>query len=89
MSLERNLEDLERHAADFETRRGFTYSVLDGEDVIGCLYIYPSKRPGHDADVSSWVTESRAELDDVLWSAVTEWLAQAWPFERPHYAERS
>ena len=26
-------------------RRGFTYTVLDPEsrDVIGCLYIYPSK----------------------------------------------
>ncbi len=88
MSLERNLEDLVRHAADFEARRGFTYSVLDGEDVIGCLYIYPSKLDGHDADVSSWVTESRAELDTVLWSTVTEWLAQAWPFERPFYADR-
>jgi hypothetical protein len=88
MSLERNLEDLTRHAADFESRRGFTYTVLDGESVIGCVYIYPTKRPGHDAEVSSWVTAGRAELDVVLWAAVTEWLATAWPFAHPHYAAR-
>ncbi len=88
MSLERNLEDLVRHAKDFEERRGFTYSILDGEDVIGCLYIYPSKSEGYDADVSSWVTERRAPLDTVVWSAVTEWLATTWPFSRPRYADR-
>jgi hypothetical protein len=88
MSLERNHEDLVRHADDFQARRGFTYSILDGEDVIGCLYIYPSGREGHDADVSSWVTQPRAELDSVVWSAVTEWIARSWPFSRAYYAER-
>lgn len=88
MSLEANLEDLVRHARDFAERRGFTYSILDGEDVIGCLYIYPTTRDGHDAEVSSWVTESRAALDPVVWSTVTAWLAEAWPFSRPYYAER-
>ena len=89
MPLERNLQDLVDHAEDFEARRGFTYTVLDGEDVIGCLYVYPSKRAGHDADVRWWVTAARAELDPVLWSAVTDWLATAWPFADPDYAERS
>lgn len=89
MSLERNLQDLVRHAADFEARRGFTYTVLDGADVIGCLYIYPSNDPAHDAEVSSWVTASRADLDRVLWATVTGWLRTDWPFANPHYAERS
>ena len=88
MSLERNLEDLVRHARDFQERKGFTYTVLDGEDVIGCVYIYPSKDPGHDAEVSSWVTERRADLDRVVWAAVTDWLRTAWPFANPSYAER-
>ena len=43
MSLEENLADLERHARDFADRTGFTYSVLDGDDVIGCVYVYPSR----------------------------------------------
>ena len=47
MSLADNLRDLENHARDFAERRGFTYTVLatDTTDVIGCVYIYPS-RPG-------------------------------------------
>jgi hypothetical protein len=88
MSLEQNLEDLVRHAGDFEARTGFTYSILDREDVIGCVYIYPTEREGHDAEVSSWVIERRAELDVVVWSTLSTWLAEVWPFSRPHYAAR-
>jgi hypothetical protein len=85
-----NLGDLERHAQDFEKRRGFTYTVLDSatEDVIGCVYIYPDKSGEHDARVLSWVRASRAEDDIELWRAVSDWLAADWPFERVDYAER-
>ena len=42
MTLDENRADLERHASDFESRTGFTYTVLSpGGDVIGCVYIYP------------------------------------------------
>ena len=88
MSLERNREDLVRHATDFVERRGFTYSVLDGDAVIGCVYVYPTDRPGHDAEVRSWVTESRADMDTVVYEAVTEWLREDWPFTDPYYAPR-
>jgi ribosomal protein S18 acetylase RimI-like enzyme len=89
--IDDNLRDLQGHADDFENRRGFTYTVLDpaSEDVIGCVYIYPSKSEEHDARVQSWVTARRAELDVPLWRAVADWLADAWPFERVDYAERS
>lgn len=89
MSLQRNRDDLVRHAQDFQRRRGFTYSVLDGEAVIGCVYIYPSERPDQDAEVSSWVTKSRAEMDVLLWSEVSQWLNEVWPFDRIDYAERT
>ena len=88
MTLERNRQDLERHARDFETRRGFTYTVLDGRAVIGCVYIYPTNQAGYDAEVSSWVTASRAEMDTVVWRALTEWIGEAWPFARFYYAAR-
>ncbi len=88
MSLQENRSDLVKHADDFERRTGFTYSVLHGGDVIGCLYIYPSSSPSHDADVRSWVRESAARLDVVVWSAVTVWLSTSWPFKNPHYASR-
>lgn len=88
MSLERNLQDLIRHAKDFEDRTGFTYSILDGDEVIGCLYIYPDKREEADAHVSSWVRESRAEMDVVVWRGISEWLETVWPFDSHRYASR-
>lgn len=86
MTLAENRADLERHARDFAARTGFTYTVLDdAEDVIGCVYLYPTKDDIHDVSVQSWVRASRAELDPVLRAAVAEWLASSWPFRRPLY----
>lgn len=86
MSLESNLEDLVRHSKDFEERRGFTYSILEGDEVIGCVYIYPDRRSDHDARISSWVRVSHVELDipvrDTLWT----WINEVWPFSNPYYA---
>lgn len=92
MTPEENLGDLRRHAKDFAARTGFTYTVLDpGGRVVGCVYIYPVKgeedAPGV-ADVHSWVRADRAELDVPLYTAVSEWLADAWPFTEIRYAPR-
>ena len=85
-----NLRDLEQHARDFAERTGFTFTVLrpGTEEVIGCLYIYPAQDEEHDAQVRSWVRADVAELDAPLHAAVTRWLAERWPFERPRYADR-
>lgn len=85
---EANLSDLQRHAADFAHRIGFTYTVLDPDapDVIGCVYIYPSR--GADAWVRSWVRADRADLDPALHEAVTEWVHTSWPFGTIDYAAR-
>jgi len=88
MSLEENLADLDRHAGDFALRKGFTYSVLDGDEVIGCVYLYPTKIDDYDVEAQSWVTAGRADLDRVLWETVSIWLAEAWPFQRVFYAPR-
>ena len=87
MPLEENLGDLEMHARHFEERVGFTYSVLDGDEVIGCVYIYPTDDA--DAHVRSWVSADRADLDVPLWQSMTEWLAIDWPFDSVDYAPRS
>ncbi len=93
MSLAENRRDLERHAADFADRSGFTYTVLgaaDGE-VIGCVYIYPPRGgPAGDgrAVVRSWVRADRAGLDPVLYRAVRDWLDGSWPFRSAEYAPR-
>ncbi len=84
MSPEQNLKDLERHRADFEARRGFTFTVLDpvDGDVIGCVYIYPTRQAGHDVQVQSWVRADHATEDDKLAQAVADWwLPTAW--QRP------
>jgi hypothetical protein len=84
MTLEENLADLRRHADDFSQRVGFTFTVLDpsDEDVIGCVYIYPSAREECDARVKSWVRADRSDLDGPLADAVARWLATDWPWER-------
>ena len=92
MTLEENLGDLVRHAEDFAARTGFTYTVLAPDEehvtVIGCVYIYPSERAGHDARVRSWVRAADAGLDAHLYRAVVDWLEAAWPFKRVDYAIR-
>jgi hypothetical protein len=88
MSLQQNLGDLEGHAQDFRERTGFTYSILDGDEVIGCVYIYPAEAAGVDASVRSWVRASRADMDPAVWRQLSRWLATDWPFERVEYAPR-
>jgi hypothetical protein len=90
MTLEQNRGDLERHAADFAARRGFTYTVLepDSDTVIGCVYIYPADEGGG-ASVMSWVRARDAHLDRPLHDAVSAWLERDWPFDRVVYAPRS
>lgn len=87
MTLDDNLGDLVMHADHFQRRLGFTYTVRSAkdDDVIGCVYVYPSDDPAVDATVRSWVRESHAELDAVLAAVVGEWLADAWPFTTIRY----
>jgi hypothetical protein len=92
MTLDENRVDLERHAADFAARTGFTYTVLgvgrESATVIGCVYVYPSPSPEFDARVHSWVRSEDADLDVLLYRTVRDWLAKSWPFERIEYAPR-
>ena len=84
MTLEQNCDDLCRHAADFDARTGFTFTVLEpaSGDVIGCVYLYPPDSAQADVTVQSWVRASHAGLDAPLADAVAEWLATAWPWRR-------
>jgi len=84
MPLEENLDDLRHHAEDFAGGAGFTFTVLEPRDgdVIGCVYLYPSRSEEHDVTVRSWVTARRAELDEPLADAVARWLEADWPWER-------
>src|SRR2546423_226857 len=82
MTVEENRGELERHAADFAARSGFTYAVRDPDDgaIVGCVYVYPAEDDEHDASARSWVRADRADLDEPLWRAVSEWLGAEGPF---------
>lgn len=88
MTLLENLADLEMHAREFVARTSFTYSILDHDEVIGCVYIYPAE-DDHDAEVRSWVRESRNEMDKVVWQSLCDWVTSDWPFRTYFYAPRS
>jgi hypothetical protein len=57
--------------------------------VIGCVYIYPDKTGGTEAEVRSWVKESRAKMDVPVWRVVDAWLEESWPFRSFDYAGRA
>jgi hypothetical protein len=90
LTLEANLADLRDHADDFSRGAGFTFTVLDpgDDDVIGCVYLYPSALPEWDVTVQSWVRVDRPELDVPLADAVTRWLATDWPWKRIDHCGR-
>ncbi|MFS8103256.1 hypothetical protein LFM09_39625 [Lentzea alba] len=87
-ALDCNLSDLRRHADDFAKRAGFTCSVLEGEEVIGCVHICPTRDDHTVARVDSWVRADRADLDKPLYDAVSAWPANDWIFPEVRYAPR-
>ena len=32
--------------------------------------------------------ESRSEMDVIVWSVLSKWIKEEWPFQNPHYAPR-
>ncbi|MCT4508096.1 MAG: hypothetical protein N4A48_04930 [Tepidibacter sp.] len=63
MTIEENLEDLQRHQSEFLDRTAFTYTVmsLDEKICLGCVYINQSKQKNFDAEVYLWARESEIE----------------------------
>jgi hypothetical protein len=88
MTLDQNLADLEQHRREFVAGEAFAYSVLDGDDVIGCVYIAPDGSGAADAMVRSWVRASRAERDPDLAVEIDQWLGEAWPLRSRRWPGR-
>lgn len=84
LTLEQNLIDLGWHQKEFQMRRSFAYTVVDLAEsvVLGCVYIEPTRKRGHDAVVFLWVRQSQLAggLESRLYSRVKEWIAKDWPF---------
>lgn len=80
--LEQNRADLARHWAEFETRRGYAYTVLapDGSRCVGCVYMNPA--PDGAMRLTYWVVEDQlaGELDEHLFRETLAWVGRSWPF---------
>tara|TARA_E500000075_G_scaffold129465_1_gene137220 strand:- start:45 stop:545 length:501 start_codon:yes stop_codon:yes gene_type:complete len=93
LTLRQNLIDLGWHEKEFQNRTSFAYTMVapDESEVLGCVYVYPTDKAGHDAEIFLWVRESEVanDLDEALFEVVQRWLASAWPFVNPAYPGRT
>jgi len=93
LTLEQDLIDLGWHQKEFQRRSSFAYTVmaLDESQCLGCMYIFPSGEDGYEVDIYCWVRKSELGkgLDEVLFSAIEEWIAKEWPFQKVRFPGRS
>jgi hypothetical protein len=96
---EYNYVDLVWHECEFRDHGSFTYVLRDGDNgYLGCCYLYPmgGRTPltdellANDVDVTWWVTPTAYEAGYYrkTYHALQTWLADAFPFESPHYSNR-
>lgn len=92
LSLKQNLIDLGWHQKEFQRRTSFAYTVvsLDERQVLGCVYICPTRKREFDAVVFLWVRNSEYDkgLDPILFDTVKDWIAAEWPFSKVAYPGR-
>lgn len=78
LTLEEDRYALAGHEWEFANRTGFVYTVMNKaeSEVIGCVYIYPSRLDDIDSEIVLWVTEKEYKLgmDEILFNAIAEWL---------------
>jgi len=92
LTLEQDIIELGWHQTEFQLRTSFAYTVvsLDESEVLGCIYIYPTRKSDYDAEITMWVRQSRVEegLDEHLFETVESWIENFWPLENPAYPGR-
>lgn len=93
LTLEQNLVDLGWHQKEFQQGYSFTYTVLslDEKLCLGCVYIFPNIINENAADIYMWVRKSEFGngLDKTLFSLVSSWIQELWPFKQVFYPYRS
>ena len=93
LTLRQNLIDLGWHEKEFQNRTSFAFTMvtLDESKVLGCVYFFPSRKAGYDAEIFMWVRASELAkgLDQRLFNVVQSWTASEWPFKNPAYPGRS
>lgn len=99
VSEEFDFVDLVWHECELRENYSFSYAVYDAAgEYLGCCYLYPMGRRtpldetlmSCDVDVSWWVTTDAYERGqyEKLYAALRHWIANDFPFRRPHYSNR-
>jgi hypothetical protein len=88
LTVEENLIDLAWHHHEFTIRHSFAYTVMNDDEsrCLGCCYIYPSDRSGHDAMVFYWAREP--ELDQAIGEVLRNSISSDWPFKKVAFPGR-
>lgn len=93
LTLEEDLIDLGWHQREFTMGYSFAYTMMSPDErrCLGCMYINPTRKQDHDAKVTLWVRadELASGLDEELYQAVRDWIANDWPFSNPGYPGRA
>lgn len=81
--------ELKRHQWEFQNASAFAYGILtpDEQTELACVYIYPSRKAGFDAQVRVWIAKpgDKPAFDKALGAAVKSWIQAKWPFKKPGY----
>jgi hypothetical protein len=89
---EQDLIDLGWHQKEFQMRKSFAYTVVNPSEsqVLGCVYINPTRKRGYDAVVYLWARQSELAggLETRLFASVKEWIAKEWPFQKVAFPGR-
>lgn len=87
------MADMLNEQGRFQRRESFAYAVLtpDGTRERGCIYVYPSKIPGYDAEIRMWVTKAEfdAGFDARLYAWTKDWITTEWGFGNAAYPGRA
>lgn len=93
ITAEEAMLDMQTEQGRFQRRESFAYAVLspDGSVERGCIYVYPSSKPGYDAEVRLWVTKAEydAGFDAQLYAWAQQWVGEVWPFQQVAYPGRA
>ena len=92
MTAEQDREDLQHHWDEIQAHESFNYALFDADEteLLGCVYIDPTDKPGADADISWWVRDEyvAAPVESALDEFVPRWINDEWPFEAPRFVGR-
>ncbi len=87
------MTDMLTEQGRFARRESFAYAVLtpDGTRERGCVYVYPSRAPGYEAEVRLWVTKAEFDsgFDAELYAWTQDWMAKQWHFKTVAYPGRA